>query len=377
MQALNELDVLLVGLARRARLLPALVPENAISERARLLAALERDQPSEPRWVFRHEAPSRGLFDALEAARLRTEVLPPLLASAYAARFDELELDLLILEALADPHGNKRARALGKRRFGTGQREAQGKPLEAIARAWLEALPPVDEEPRTIPAEGPSSLAEAMRRAALAASLPLEVRVEPRLAAGAATGDRTIFVGDRRFGARESKRLVAHEVLGHAVAADNGRRWPIALFSAGSAEAFADQEGLALSLEEDAGAFDEERRRTLALRVLASDWVHDGASFVEIVQRLRRDHGLSPASTLAIAERACRGNGIARDVAYLAGYVRVRAARDAGLPLEALRQGRISLSIALALPQFMALALGPTTPPTAPDTHAVLTAAFG
>lgn len=376
MQALSELDVLLVGLSRRARLLPALVPENAITERARLLAALERGQPVEPRWVFRHEAPARGLFDALEAARLRAEALPPFLGDAYASRLDELELDLLILQALSEPHGNKRARALGKRRFGTGQRVAMGRPLDVIARDWLAALSHVEEEPRTLPADGPGSLADAMRRAALAADLSLEVRVEPRLAAGAATGDRTIFVGDRRFGAREARRLVAHEVLGHAVAADNGRRWPLALFSAGSADAFADQEGLALSLEEDAGALDDERRRTLALRVLSSDWVHDGASFVDVAQRLSRDYALSPASTVAIAERACRGNGVARDVAYLAGYVRVRAARDAGLPLEALRQGRISLAIAASLPRFVELDLRPSSPPRAPDTRAVLDAAF-
>jgi hypothetical protein len=374
---LGELDDLLVGLSRRARLLPALVPENAVPERARLIGALERGEAVEPRWHFDHRPLSRGLFDALEAAKERARALAhALLAEAYLARLEELELDLLILQALTDPHGNKRARALGKRRFGTGHSEVLGRSLSTTARAWLDALDDEDEEPRTVPPEGKGSLAEAMRRAAAAAALVLEVRVEPRLAAGAATGEHTVFVADRRFGVRESRRLVAHEILGHAIAAHNGRKWPLALFSAGSAQAFADQEGLALVLEERAGTFDPERRRTLALRVLASDWVHDGASFGDIALRLRKEHRLSSASAVAIAERACRGSGVARDVAYLAGYLRVSAAHQAGLSLNALRSGRISLELARDLPRYRALGLTPRAPLDEPATEAVLTAAF-
>lgn len=373
----GELDELLVGLSRRARLLPALVPENAVSERARLIAALAGGEAVEPRWRFDHRRPSRGLFDALEAARDRARALPhAFMAEAYLARLEELELDLLILEALADPHGNKRARALGKRRFGTGHSEVSGRSLSTTARGWLEDASDTSEEPRTVPAEGPGSLAEAMRHAATAAGLALEVRVEPRLAAGAATGEHTVFVGDRRFGIRESRRLVAHEILGHATAAHNGRKWPLAIFSAGAAEAFADQEGLALVLEERAGTFDAERRRTLALRVLSSDWVHDGASFTDIALRLRKEHALSAASAVAIAERACRGSGVARDVAYLAGYLRVKAAQEAGLSLNALRAGRISLELARDLPRYHALGLTPRTPLDEPATEAVLAAAF-
>jgi hypothetical protein len=367
-----ELDRLLVGLARRARLLPALVPDNVVSERARLLTALERDAPVEPRWLFSRHPPSRGLFDALDAARALAEVLPHWMGEAYLARLEELEIDLHLLGALADPHGNKRARALGKRRFGTGHDRVHGETLSQVARRWLDAMGEAHEEPRTVPAEGPGSLASAMREVARAANLNLEVKVEPRLAAGAATGDRTVFLADRRFGVRESRRLIAHEILGHAVAAENGRAWPYAIFSAGSADAFADQEGLALVLEEDAGVFDPERRRTLALRVLASDWVHDGASFVEVARRLGNEHGLSPASALAIAERACRGGGVARDVAYLRGYLQVRAAIDAGLPLDALRAGRISIPFARQLPGSSELKVEPIAPLRAPSTAAVL-----
>ena len=367
-----ELDQLLVGLARRARLLPALVPDNVVSERARLLAALEKSQPVEPRWLFSRHPPSRALFEALEGARSRASVLPRWISDAYLERLEELEIDLHILGALADPHGNKRARALGKRRFGTGRDRVHGERLSDTAERWLGEIGEVHEEPRTVPAEGPGSLAAAMREVASAAKLSLDVKVEPRLAAGAATGDRTIFLADRSFGVRESRRLIAHEILGHAVAAENGRAWPLAIFSAGSADGFADQEGLALVLEEDAGVFDPERRRTLALRVLACDWVHDGAGFVDIARRLRTSHGLSAPAALAIAERACRGGGVARDVAYLRGYLRVRSAIDGGLSLDALRAGRISVGLARQLPRFAELDIAPISPLRDPSIAIVL-----
>ncbi len=369
-----ELDRMLVGVARRARLLPALVPDNVVSERARLLDGLENGRPVEPRWLFSRQCPSRAIFDALDAARARTRGLPGFVADAYLERLDELEIDLHILGALADPHGSKRARALGKRRFGTGSDRVNGEVLHDVARRWLDEVGEVTEEPRTVPAEGPESLASAMRSVASAAGLGLEVKVEPRLAAGAATGDRTIFLADRRFGVRESRRLIAHEILGHAVAAENGRYWPLGIFSAGAADAFADQEGLALVLEEEAGVFDPERRRTLALRVLASDWVHDGASFVEVATRLSREHGLGPAAALAIAERTCRGNGVARDVAYLRGYLRVRSAIDGGLPLSALRAGRISIALAQKLKRLSELEVSPILPLRDPITTSVMSA---
>ena len=59
--------------------------------------------------------------------------------------------------------------------------------------------------------------------------LAVEVRVEPRLSAGAATGERTVFIAARRFGRNEARRLAVHEVFGHLLAAANGREQPLRL----------------------------------------------------------------------------------------------------------------------------------------------------
>ena len=130
-----------------------------------------------------------------------------------------------------------------------------------------------------------------------------------------------------------------------------------------TAGSFGDQEGVALWLEESAGAMDGHRLRTLAARVLATDGMHRGASFGEIARLLHLDHGFRPAHAIAIAERAYRGGGVARDVGYLAGWLRVRSAilaRD--VTLDELRSGRVGLSMfhllnTFCLIGFLALAV--------------------
>ena len=66
------------------------------------------------------------------------------------------------------------------------------------------------------------------------------MRVEPNLTAGAATGDRTVYLADRRFGPREALRLAVHEVLGHLTSAANGRVQPLRIMEWGTGFSFAD-----------------------------------------------------------------------------------------------------------------------------------------
>ena len=121
------------------------------------------------------------------------------------------------------------------------------------------------------------------------------MRVEPRLSAGAATGERTVFVAARKFGRNEARRLAVHEVFGHLLSAANGRAQPLRLMQWGTAGSFVDQEGVALYMEEVAGVLDGARLRTLAGRVIAADMMHAGATFADTARKLLRDEGFSPA----------------------------------------------------------------------------------
>jgi uncharacterized protein (TIGR02421 family) len=349
---LRRFELRLQALCTAVRMLPALTPDNAASERSRLIGCLERGEPPVPNWHSRITRVPSAAFRLIDELRPITERLPS--PALYRAKLDELELDLLLLDVLGKP---RLVRPLAARRYGTGAAlaptDAGSLALSLCARKILDTTP-VSSEAREIAADGePESLASMVHALAKRAGLEVRVRIDPRLSAGAATGERTVFLAARRFGRMEARRFAVHEVLGHLLSAANGRAQPVRLLDWGTANSFADQEGLALYMEELAGVLDGSRLRTLAGRVLAADLMHGGASFAETARRLLRQEGFSSAEAIAISERAYRGGGVARDVSYLLGWLRVRrAVTSDAATLDELHNGRVSLE---ALPELRRL----------------------
>jgi hypothetical protein len=342
----QRLDALLVSVADKVRPLPSLTTQDAAEERTRLCCELERGELPVPRANAQARPTESGAFRIIDAARRFAEDSE--LGALYAARFDELELDLALLNAWGDP---KRVRPLSVRRHGTGSQSvktALGEvSLGELSLSILRNLAKHTSGPRTLPAVAPASeasVASLILRAAHGIGLDPSVRVEPRLASLAATGERTVFLSARTFTLHEARRLIAHEVFGHLVVAANARAQPLRLLQIGLAGSFVDQEGVSLYLEAALGLMENERLRTLAARVIATQCLHAGASFGETARRLYKDYGLSSEASVLTAERAYRGGGVARDAGYLAGFLRVRAAIAAGqATLDELRRGRVAI----------------------------------
>ncbi len=350
---------MLAQVAQLARPVPSLAPENAAHERARLVQCLQRGEAPVP-------APAPGVgrrridpaaYRMIDEARARGTHC--VLGRLYLDRIAELELDLAILDAWGDA---RRVRPISARRYGRGDElvelDSGPAPLGEVARGLLARLPVGAAEERALPAMGRGdepSVARLISAAALGIGLDVDVRIEPRLSSLAAAGERTVFLAPRNFTLLEARRLVAHEVFGHLVAAANARAQPLRLLSVGVAGAFADQEGVALLLEEQLGVLCSERLRTLAARVVATHLLFAGASFVDTARALFGEHGFDAHAAIAITERTYRGGGVARDAGYLAGYLRVRAAvRSGSATLDELRMGRVSLASLSALRELVA-----------------------
>ena len=340
--------------ARGVKLLPNVTARNAASERLRLQAELESGEMPVPHFEYAEARRCRDQLRQLDGLRSHAAVVPG--SALYLRKLEELELDLALLASLGD---RRRIRPLAMRRFGRGDQvvETAEGPVKLIdyAHRLLRARPR-REERLTIPsdaADGEPCLRAIVETVAHAAGLDVSVKVEPKLTDGAATGDRTVYLADRKFGTREALRLAVHEVLGHLTSAANGRAQPLRILEWGTGFAFADQEGVALCAEAAFGLLDRGRLRSLAGRVLATDLMHDGASFGETAMLLYRDHGFVASEAIGIAERAHRGGGVARDCGYLLGYLRVREAVANGTTtLDELRSGRVSVA---ALPDVRAL----------------------
>jgi hypothetical protein len=175
--------------------------------------------------------------------------------------------------------------------------------------------------------------------------LRLPFRVETcALAAAAATGDGVILVArGRKLSLRATERIVVHEVLGHALPRCRAGAEDEPLFRVGSARGNDEQEGYALYLEREHGHLDATRKRELGLRHLAAILVHEGADWVETVRALQ-SRSVGDEGAVAIASRAHRGGGLAREFVYLPALERVTlAAQQDRTMLDWLGRGRLDL----------------------------------
>ena len=348
-----ELDVALRRLHDTARLLVGSTTHSDPRERERLVRAVARGEHAKPAWEWKPVEVSRAVWQQLALARQLAEHSEA--AELYLARLEELETELLLLESLGR---TKLVRPMAARLFGTGGEQVfEGDETTALDAAHeILGHAPAEEEAKTIPADanGGVSLRELMLAYAEHVGLHIAVKVDPHLIANAAVGERTVFIADRKFGAHEAQRLATHEVYGHLVSGFNGRTQTHGILAIGTAGSYGDQEGVAILLEELAGFLSQNRRRTLAGRLLATYAMHAGVSFGDAARTLVAEHAFSPSESVTLCERAFRAGGVARDAVYLTSWLRVRRAVIQGSAnLAELQLGKVSLA---ALPELRRLA---------------------
>ncbi len=321
-------DRLLLRAMRETKLLGVATPIDADVERERLARAFTSGQVAWPRWSYRPLEGAGALAGALEALARELEGETSPLGLAYAARARELAREAAMAGAVGTPALGGLARA----RFTSGPEAAAV--ASELSRAWLEE--PREAAPSPAPAEvsdsdAPGSLLSRMRQEIGRRRLPFSVVAQRSLLPLAATGERTIWIAAGRPVSHEDvERTVLHEIEGHARPRARAARRSLGLFAVGTARGSDDQEGFALVLEERHGFLRGARRRELALRHRVVEEMDAGASFVDVVAILMRDHGVTASRAVAVAERAFRGGdgrapGLGRERVYLASFVRVSA----------------------------------------------------
>ena len=346
---LRNLDRWLLHAERMIALLERCRPVNAVDQMRRVLAAWQGGRRVAPAFAYAPAPDLSQLRVALEQLIEQVEPASPW-GQLYAERAQELLLEAGIVEALGTPA--LRARAL--RRFPVGDR-SQWRRAEQLAQRWCEEAPPPGEAPTHLSDDerDPLSLISAMRRAIGKRRLPFLVTVSAGLASAAATGDGVIAVrAGLRLRAADAQRVALHEVDGHALPRHRAQGEALGLFRVGTAGGGADEEGRALLLERRSGLMDGHRRAELGRRHLAALAVRAGASFAEMVDRLR-ELGAGLGDALQIAARCHRGGGLAREIVYLTALQRVQSAFAADPQLEPwLERGRIGLDAAVRLRQL-------------------------
>ncbi len=312
----------------RVGLLGAVAPREGEAERERLVAAFEAGPGAMPRWTYApgDYASVRRRLSSLACELERTSARNDALARLYAARARELELEA----RLASCVGTAEFGILARERFAA---EAEGsETAKEHALRWIgERAAPHGGPVRTSDGPEPESLVSRMREAIGRHRAPFAVEVRRDLSSLAATGERAVFVAAGRLVDDEDvRRTVTHEVEAHILPRVRAQRLSCTIFRIGTAGGTDDQEGLAVALEERHDFLGKRRKRELAARHIAALVMDDGASFVECVRVLEKDHAFSAREAVYVAERVYRGGdgvrpGLGRERVYLTSFARVRA----------------------------------------------------
>jgi hypothetical protein len=326
-------------------LLDRVRPLNLQAERARLTLAYAGGQ--RPPLELTYAAPAQ-LADVRRALDEASHSFDPreVEQALLLERADELRLEA----ELAEHVGQADFKALAARRFALPEDDSR---LRQLARAELVPRPSplAPSEPRHLSDDDrdPDSLLSQISRRVFAQRLPVRVELDAGLVALAAVADGLVRVrSGMLLSACVSRRIALHEVEGHLLPRQAGAQLG-GVFLAGSAHTSETEEGRALLLEERAGLLDAARRAELCRRYLAATSVRDGAEFWDTCELLL-ETGADVAAAVELGCRVHRGGGLGRELVYLAGYERVKAALATDPWLErVLASGRVSLEAARRL----------------------------
>ncbi len=324
------------------RLIDRAQPLNAAAEREALIAAWGANKPRAPAFTYGAPASFTELRAALEETAHSLDQYGKL-GALYIERLLELECEA----GVAEDVGREWFVDSAARRYPRAVTPDAAIAHEVAAR-WLGTT---DRRSTTLHKSDnrsdPESLVCALEHAT--EGMPIRVEIRPNQAAVAAVGDG--FIGVRPglwHTEREVRRIVLHEVEGHARPRVAAQREPLGIFRVGTALSSDDEEGRALLIERRAGLLEGARRRELARRHIAAESVRAGASFVGTVTDLV-SRGQDIASAVEAACRAFRGGGLGRELVYLVALTRVTRAFGTEPELETwFERGRVSVAAAKA-----------------------------
>lgn len=316
--SLLRIDRHMASCCERLSVLKLVTPVNTAEVRDQYVNTRGTRPKSDPVFHYRHEDLDLDTFkrDLLALPIEHTEV-----GHIYRKKRDELYNVATMLQARGTAEFRDRSRLL----YGT----ATAQSIEDI-KPWLE-LPADPAQPAAIGAT------EARRQLLVRmsyAKLNADVRLRAYMSSDAAAGDSSVGIRRAaRFSERELNRIYVHECETHILRTRNGERQPFrTLFYYGfprSSDAagsyLATEEGLATLHEELAGLLSNDRKRSLAARVLAVYLMdHENMAFGDMFDCLVDQHGMDRDSAYSITERVHRGGGFTKDHIYYAGYREVR-----------------------------------------------------
>lgn len=125
---------------------------------------------------------------------------------------------------------------------------------------------------------------------------------------------------EAKFTEKELHAFAYHELGIHMLTTINAKKHPLKVFSLGLTGNTHTQEGLALYSEYCSGSLTIQRLRTIALRVIAVQYMLEHNDFVKTYHALMNEFSLDKEFAFTLTTRVYRGGGFTKDYLYLKGF---------------------------------------------------------
>ena len=125
---------------------------------------------------------------------------------------------------------------------------------------------------------------------------------------------------EARFTQKELHAFAYHELGIHMLTTINAKKHPLKVFSLGLAGNTHTQEGIALYSEYCSGSLTTKRLKTIALRVIAVQYMLKHGDFVKTYHSLMNEFNLDKEFAFTLTTRVYRGGGFTKDYLYLKGF---------------------------------------------------------
>ncbi|GLX81129.1 flavohemoglobin expression-modulating QEGLA motif protein [Thalassotalea eurytherma] len=125
---------------------------------------------------------------------------------------------------------------------------------------------------------------------------------------------------DAKFTEKELHAFAYHELGIHMLTTINAKKHSLKVFSLGLTGNTHTQEGIALYSEYCSGSLTIQRLKTIALRVIAVQYMLEHGDFVKTYHTLMNEFSLEKEFAFILTTRVYRGGGFTKDYLYLKGF---------------------------------------------------------
>lgn len=211
---------------------------------------------------------------------------------------------------------------------------------------YLMHLPPIPFEPKKVPTIPIDEVMGMFRQASIDYGFDCKIELSKKVLSQVMVlnSSKTIKIRpDAQFTQKQVNALIEHEIGVHMVTTQNSNLQPLKIFNMGLPVNTETQEGLAILSEIVSGNMTLDRLQKLAYRVLITDMMCSGASFMDCFKRLHNDYQVNPNDAFTIVTRIFRGGGFTKDFLYLSGLAKVLKFWQDGNDIAPLLVGKTSL----------------------------------